>query len=130
MIHAFGLEPTTGTYTGVGTFRDRVKVEAPFPVDLDLTRIKTPGHSRVATAPTRTTARHPESAECRAVVSVQRTNTPACPARSRKYWGATPRTTVTATPTAMAVMVRGEGTATVGPLGWGSLKNMRTMTRM
>ncbi|MFG3048950.1 Uma2 family endonuclease [Streptomyces sp. NPDC048241] len=41
VIHAFELEPTTGTYTSVGIFRDRMKVEAPFPVDLDLTRIKT-----------------------------------------------------------------------------------------
>ncbi|WP_030813663.1 Uma2 family endonuclease [Streptomyces sp. NRRL F-2799] len=41
VIHAFELEPTTGTYTSVGIFRDRMKVEAPFAVDLDLTRIKT-----------------------------------------------------------------------------------------
>ncbi len=41
VIHAFELEPTTGTYTSVGIFRDRMKAEAPFPVDLDLTRIKT-----------------------------------------------------------------------------------------
>ncbi|MFJ5515509.1 Uma2 family endonuclease [Streptomyces griseoluteus] len=41
VIPAFELEPTTGTYTSVGIFRDRMKVEAPFPVDLDLTRIKT-----------------------------------------------------------------------------------------
>lgn len=41
VIHAFELEPTTGTYTSVGIFRERMKVEAPFPVDLDLTRIKT-----------------------------------------------------------------------------------------
>ncbi|MEV7203620.1 Uma2 family endonuclease [Streptomyces griseoluteus] len=41
VIHAFELEPTTGTYTSGGIFRDRMKVEAPFPVDLDLTSIKT-----------------------------------------------------------------------------------------
>ncbi|MFC9156337.1 Uma2 family endonuclease [Streptomyces bauhiniae] len=41
VIHAFELEPTTGSYTSVGIFRDRMKVEAPFPIDLDLTRIKT-----------------------------------------------------------------------------------------
>ncbi len=37
---------------------------------------------------------------------------------------------MTATPTPIAVIVSGEGTATVGPSGWGSLKNMSTMTRM
>ncbi|WP_202459934.1 hypothetical protein [Streptomyces sp. SID1328] len=41
LIHAFEPEPTTGTYTGVGVFRDRMKVGAPFPIGLDLTRIKT-----------------------------------------------------------------------------------------
>jgi Uma2 family endonuclease len=60
----------------------------------------------------------------------QRTNTPACPARSRKYCGATPSTSVTATPTPIAVIVSGDGTATVGPSGRGSLKNISTMTRM
>lgn len=59
-----------------------------------------------------------------------RTNTPAWPARSRKYCGAMPSTSVTATPTAIAVMVSGDGTATVGPSGRGSLKNISTMTRM
>ncbi len=62
--------------------------------------------------------------------SSQRTKTPAWFARSRKYWGATPSTKVTATPTAMAVDVSGEGTATVGPSAFGSLKNISTMTRM
>ncbi len=60
----------------------------------------------------------------------QRTNTPAWPARSRKYCGATPSTSVTATPTPIAVIVSGDGTATVGPSGRGSLKNISTMTRM
>ncbi|CAM5722713.1 hypothetical protein SGLAM104S_05972 [Streptomyces glaucescens] len=60
----------------------------------------------------------------------QRTNTPACPARSRKYCGATPSTSVTATPAVIAVMVSGDGTATVGPSGRGSLKNISTITRM
>jgi hypothetical protein len=59
-----------------------------------------------------------------------RTNTLACPARSRKYCGATPSTTVTATPTAIVVIVSGEGTATEGPPALGSLKNISTMTRM
>ncbi|KUL28282.1 Uma2 family endonuclease [Streptomyces regalis] len=40
-VHAFELEPTTGTYTSVGIFRERMKVDVPFPVDLDLTQIKT-----------------------------------------------------------------------------------------
>ncbi|MGW5124302.1 Uma2 family endonuclease [Streptomyces sp. NPDC004069] len=40
-VHAFELEPTTGTYTGVGIFRERMKVDAPFSVDLDLTGIRT-----------------------------------------------------------------------------------------
>ncbi|MGW0470356.1 Uma2 family endonuclease [Streptomyces coeruleorubidus] len=39
-VHAFELEPTTGAYTGTGIFRERMKVSAPFPVDLDLTGIK------------------------------------------------------------------------------------------
>jgi Uma2 family endonuclease len=39
-VHAFELEPTTGTYTSVGIFRERMKVSAPFPVDLDLAEIK------------------------------------------------------------------------------------------
>ncbi|GGW33827.1 hypothetical protein GCM10010320_11110 [Streptomyces caelestis] len=40
-VHAFELEPTTGAYTSVGIFRERMKVDAPFPLDLDLTKIKT-----------------------------------------------------------------------------------------
>lgn len=40
-VHAFELEPTTGTYTSVGIFRERMKIDVPFPVDLDLTQIKT-----------------------------------------------------------------------------------------
>lgn len=39
-VHAFELEPTTGAYTSVGIFRERMKLAAPFPVDLDLTQIK------------------------------------------------------------------------------------------
>ncbi|WP_405507000.1 Uma2 family endonuclease [Streptomyces purpurascens] len=39
-VHAFELEPTTGAYTSIGIFRERMKVSAPFPVDLDLTDIK------------------------------------------------------------------------------------------
>ncbi|MGC9498322.1 Uma2 family endonuclease [Streptomyces sp. WG7] len=40
VVHAFELEPTTGAYTSVGIFRERMKVIAPFPMDLDLTGIK------------------------------------------------------------------------------------------
>ncbi|MFE9023306.1 Uma2 family endonuclease [Streptomyces sp. NPDC007808] len=40
-VHAFELEPTTRAYTSVGIFRERMKLEAPFPVDLDLTQIRT-----------------------------------------------------------------------------------------
>ncbi len=40
VVHAFELEPTTGAYTSVGIFRERMKVSAPFPMDLDLTAIK------------------------------------------------------------------------------------------
>ncbi|MCN9241313.1 Uma2 family endonuclease [Streptomyces sp. RY43-2] len=39
-VHAFELEPTTGAYVSVGIFRERMKVDVPFAVDLDLTRIK------------------------------------------------------------------------------------------
>ncbi|TPQ23796.1 Uma2 family endonuclease [Streptomyces sporangiiformans] len=39
-VHAFELEPTTGTYTSVGIFRERMKMSVPFPVDLDLTKIR------------------------------------------------------------------------------------------
>ncbi|GAA2266337.1 hypothetical protein GCM10010145_35760 [Streptomyces ruber] len=41
VVHAFELEPTTGAYTSVGIFRERMKMDAPFPVDLDLTGIRT-----------------------------------------------------------------------------------------
>ncbi|MFI2718588.1 Uma2 family endonuclease [Streptomyces collinus] len=39
-VHVFELEPTTGTYTGINIFRERMKVDVPFPADLDLTRIR------------------------------------------------------------------------------------------
>ncbi|MFJ7176801.1 Uma2 family endonuclease [Streptomyces massasporeus] len=39
-VHVFELEPTTGTYTGVNIFRERMKVDVPFPADLDLTQIR------------------------------------------------------------------------------------------
>ncbi|RSN52484.1 hypothetical protein DMH12_19425 [Streptomyces sp. WAC 04229] len=40
VVHAFELEPTTGAYTSVGIFRERMKLSAPFPMDLDLTAVK------------------------------------------------------------------------------------------
>ncbi|MCF2128553.1 Uma2 family endonuclease [Strepomyces sp. STD 3.1] len=40
VVHAFELEPATGAYTSVGIFRERMKLSAPFPMDLDLTAIK------------------------------------------------------------------------------------------
>ncbi len=40
VVHAFELEPTTRAYASVGIFRERMKVSAPFPMDLDLTAIK------------------------------------------------------------------------------------------
>jgi Uma2 family endonuclease len=40
VVHAFELEPTTGAYVSVGIFRERMKVDAPFTADLDLTAIK------------------------------------------------------------------------------------------
>lgn len=39
-VHVFELEPTTGTYTGINIFRERMKVDVPFPADLDLTQIR------------------------------------------------------------------------------------------
>jgi len=41
-VHAFELEPTTGAYTSVGIFRERMKVDVPFPVNLDLAGIRMP----------------------------------------------------------------------------------------
>lgn len=40
-VHTFELEPTTGRYTSTGIFRERLKMEVPFPLDLDLTLIRT-----------------------------------------------------------------------------------------
>jgi Uma2 family endonuclease len=41
VVHVFELEPTTGTYTSTGIFRERMKLDVPFPMDLDLTGIRT-----------------------------------------------------------------------------------------
>ncbi|MFF3288330.1 Uma2 family endonuclease [Streptomyces sp. NPDC003023] len=39
VVYVFELEPNTGQYVGTGIFRDRLKVDVPFPFDLDLTEI-------------------------------------------------------------------------------------------
>jgi Uma2 family endonuclease len=39
-VHTFELKPTTGAYTSTGIVRERMKTDLPFPVDLDLTRIR------------------------------------------------------------------------------------------
>lgn len=39
VVYVFELEPSTGVYTPTGVFHDRMKVDAPFPADLDLTAI-------------------------------------------------------------------------------------------
>ncbi|MFC4326838.1 Uma2 family endonuclease [Streptomyces andamanensis] len=41
VVHVFELEPTTGTYTSTGIFREQLKTDVPFTMDLDLTGIKT-----------------------------------------------------------------------------------------
>ncbi|MGW4230018.1 Uma2 family endonuclease [Streptomyces sp. NPDC004980] len=41
VVYVFEPEPATGAYTAIGIFRDRMKVSAPFPVDLDLAAIVT-----------------------------------------------------------------------------------------
>ncbi|MFH8223838.1 Uma2 family endonuclease [Streptomyces sp. NPDC018057] len=40
VVHVFELEPTTGTYTSTGIFREQLKTDVPFTMDLDLTGIK------------------------------------------------------------------------------------------
>ncbi|MGV9988559.1 Uma2 family endonuclease [Streptomyces olivaceus] len=40
VVHVFELEPTTGSYTSIGIFRERMKLEAPFPMELDLTTLR------------------------------------------------------------------------------------------
>ncbi|CAL9539189.1 hypothetical protein SUDANB2_04193 [Streptomyces sp. enrichment culture] len=119
----------TATHTpvrisGEGSPRTRAKGPA-----LDTRERARPGHAK-GLPQAREGARLPTEAGPHARGDAQRTKTPACPARSRKYCGATPSTSVTATPTPIAVMVNGDGTATVGPSGRGSLKNISTMTRM
>ncbi|MFF2328234.1 MULTISPECIES: Uma2 family endonuclease [unclassified Streptomyces] len=39
VVYVFELEPATGTYTSTGIFHDRMKVDTPFPLDVDLTAI-------------------------------------------------------------------------------------------
>ncbi|CAM5542368.1 hypothetical protein SAVIM338S_04317 [Streptomyces avidinii] len=37
LVHVFERDQATGVYRGTGVFRGRVKLSAPFPIDLDLT---------------------------------------------------------------------------------------------
>lgn len=39
IVHVFMLNPESGSYQLVDTFRDRVKLDAPFDIDIDLTEI-------------------------------------------------------------------------------------------
>ncbi|MBT2476795.1 Uma2 family endonuclease [Streptomyces sp. ISL-94] len=39
VVYVFEREPVTGTYVASGIFHNRLKVDVPFPVDLDLTTI-------------------------------------------------------------------------------------------
>ncbi|WP_405013882.1 hypothetical protein [Kitasatospora sp. NBC_01539] len=36
-VRVFELEPTTGTYVPMGIHRERLALDLPFPIDLDLT---------------------------------------------------------------------------------------------
>ncbi|WP_405447846.1 Uma2 family endonuclease [Streptomyces achromogenes] len=38
-VEIFELSEATGTYRSIGTYRDRVKVDKPYPIDIDLTAI-------------------------------------------------------------------------------------------
>ncbi|MGH3325457.1 MAG: Uma2 family endonuclease [Streptomyces sp.] len=42
VVYVFELEPATGTYTPMGTFRDQLKLTVPFPLDIDLTEVQGP----------------------------------------------------------------------------------------
>lgn len=42
VVYVFELEPATRTYAPVGTYRDQVKVSAPFPIDIDLNEVRYP----------------------------------------------------------------------------------------
>lgn len=39
IIHVYELDPVTKTYVHVAMHRDRIKVDAPYPIDIDLTAI-------------------------------------------------------------------------------------------
>jgi Uma2 family endonuclease len=39
VVYAYELDPTTTTYVPVGVFHDRIKLPAPFTIDIDLTEI-------------------------------------------------------------------------------------------
>ena len=70
VVYVFELEPATGAYTSTGIFHDRMKVSVPFPVDLDLARIKpaetgpqkssrSVSRRKPGTSPRRRAVRHP-----------------------------------------------------------------------
>jgi Uma2 family endonuclease len=42
VVYVFELEPATGTYTPMGTYRDQLKLTVPFPIDIDLTEVQIP----------------------------------------------------------------------------------------
>ncbi|MGW0189446.1 Uma2 family endonuclease [Streptomyces sp. NPDC003362] len=41
VVHVYELDPLTKAYVHTGMYRDRVKVDRPYPVDIDLTEIDT-----------------------------------------------------------------------------------------
>jgi Uma2 family endonuclease len=41
VVHVYELDPLTKAYVHTGMYRDRVKVDQPYPVDIDLTEIDT-----------------------------------------------------------------------------------------
>ncbi|MBF8172135.1 Uma2 family endonuclease [Streptomyces olivaceus] len=42
VVHVYELDPVTKTYVHVGMHRDRIKVDAPHPIDIDLTGVGHP----------------------------------------------------------------------------------------
>ncbi|WP_245649705.1 hypothetical protein [Nocardia shimofusensis] len=39
VVYAYELDPATNRYVPVGIFHDRVRISAPFPIDIDLTAL-------------------------------------------------------------------------------------------
>lgn len=42
VVYTFELEPATGTYMPMGTYREQLKVSVPFAVDIDLSEVRAP----------------------------------------------------------------------------------------